>query len=76
VYGAPTRARLWMHWTFHGHRYATRKLGRAKGSCGIVHKRLPFLPASARRGQWKIYVTSGKRLRPGRWLFGVGLNVF
>ena len=61
AYGAPTGARLFIHWTFHGRRLATRGLGRAKGNCGIAHQRLPFLPVAGRRGTFKVYVTKGAR---------------
>lgn len=75
AYGAPTGARLFIHWTFHGHRLATRGLGRAKGSCGIAHKRLPFLPVAGRRGTFKVYVTKGARLKRKALLFGASVNV-
>jgi hypothetical protein len=75
AYGAPTGARLFIHWTFHGRRLATRGLGRAKGSCGIAHKRLPFLPVAGRRGTFKVYVTKGARLKRKALLFGANVNV-
>ena len=75
AYGAPTGARLFIHWTFHGRRLATRGLGRAKGSCGIAHKRLPFLPVAGRRGTFKVYVTKGAHLKRKALLFGANVNV-
>ena len=75
AYGAPTGARLFIHWTFHGRRLATRGLGRAKGNCGIAHKRLPFLPVAGHRGTFKVYVTKGSRLKRKALLFGVNVNV-
>ena len=47
VWGPPTGAKMYLHWTFKGRRYAVRKLGTAKGACGIAHKKLPFLPVCA-----------------------------
>jgi hypothetical protein len=76
VYGAPTGARIYAHWTFKGRRYATRGLGSAKGACGIASKKQPFLPAAARSGTWKVYLTSGKRLVRRRALFRLDLSVF
>ena len=63
----PTGAKMYLHWTFKGRRYAVRKLGTAKGACGIAHKKLPFLPVAApRTGTWKVYYTAGKKLRRKR----------
>jgi hypothetical protein len=76
AYGAPTGAGLWLHWTFKGNVQARRKLGQAKGACGIVHKRLPFLPVRARNGIWKVYVSRGKRFSRKRALFRADFNVF
>jgi hypothetical protein len=76
VYGAPTGAKLFAHWTFKGRRLASRKLGRARGLCGITHKRAPFLPARPRDGIWKVYVTVGRRYSRARALFRVDLSVF
>jgi hypothetical protein len=76
VYGAPTGARMYAHWTFKGRRYATRGLGSAKGACGIARKRQPFLPAAARTGTWRVYVTVGKRFVRRRALFRFDLSVF
>jgi hypothetical protein len=75
AYGAPTGARLFIHWTFHGRRLATRGLGRARGSCGIAHKRLPFLPVAGRRGTFKVYVTKGAHLKRKALLFGANVSV-
>jgi hypothetical protein len=75
AYGAPTSAKLFIHWTFRGRRLATRGLGRAKGNCGIAHKRLPFLPVAGHRGTFKVYVTKGPRLKRKALLFGVSVHV-
>jgi hypothetical protein len=75
-YGAPTGTVLWMHWTFKGNLLARRKLGRAKGACGIARKRLPFVPVRPRFGTWKVFFTPGKRFSRRRALFRVDLNVF
>ncbi len=76
VWGPPTGARIYLHWTFKGRRYAVRKLGTAKGACGIVHKKLPFLPVAARTGTWKVYYTAAKKLNRKQALFRMDLNVF
>jgi hypothetical protein len=75
VWGPPTGARIYMHWTFKGRRYAVRTLGRARGACGIAHKRLPFLPAAPRTGTWKVFFTAGRKLRRSRALFRIDLSV-
>jgi hypothetical protein len=76
VYGAPSGASMHAHWTFRGRRLASRKLGRARGPCGIVHKRAPFLPARPRNGTWRVYFTAGKRFSRRRALFYSDLRVF
>jgi hypothetical protein len=75
-WGAPTGARIYLHWTFKGRRYAVRKLGTSKGACGVTHKKLPFLPVRARTGMWKVYYTTGKKLNRRKALFRMDLNVF
>jgi hypothetical protein len=76
VWGPPTGAKMYLHWTFKGRRHAVRKLGTAKGACGIARKKLPFLPAAPRTGTWKVYITAGKRFKRKRALFRIDLNVF
>jgi hypothetical protein len=76
VFGAPTGARIHAHWTFKGRRRATRRVGIARGACGIARKRLPFVPARPRSGTWKVYFTRGKRYSRRRALFRVDLSVF
>jgi hypothetical protein len=76
VFGAPTGARLYAHWTFKGRKRATRRVGVARGACGIARKRLPFLPARPRSGVWKVYFTRGKRYSRRRALFRADVNVF
>jgi hypothetical protein len=75
IYGAPSGARMYAHWTFKGRRRATRGLGRAAGPCGIAHKRQPFLPVRARTGTWKVYFTVGKRFKRKRVLFRIDISV-
>jgi hypothetical protein len=75
-WGAPTGAKIYLHWTFKGRRYATRKLGTSKGACGITHKKLPFLPVKARSGTWKVYYTAGKKFNRKKALFRMNLSVF
>jgi hypothetical protein len=76
IYGPPTGTMLYAHWTFKGRRLATRKLGRAAGPCGIVHKRAPFLPARPRNGTWRVYVTRGRKYSRRRTFFRMDLSVF
>jgi hypothetical protein len=76
VFGAPTGARMYAHWTFKGRKRATRRLGVARGACGIARKRLPFVPARPRSGIWRVYFTRGKRYSRRRALFRVDLSVF
>jgi hypothetical protein len=76
VFGAPTGARMFAHWTFKGRKRATRKLGRARGACGIARKRMPFVPARPRAGIWRVYFTRGKRYSRKRALFRVDLSVY
>jgi hypothetical protein len=75
AYGAPTRAEVWAHWTFRGRSLARRKLGTAKGACGIVHKRMPFLPARPLVGTWTVYITPRKRFSRKQALLGVEIRV-
>src|SRR5689334_20735155 len=55
VFGAPTGAKMYAHWTFKGRRVVRHKVGKAKQACGIARKRMPLLPRPVRRGTWKIY---------------------
>jgi hypothetical protein len=75
VWGPPTGARMYLHWTFKGRRYAVRRLGTAKGACGIAHKRLPFLPVAPRAGTWKVYFTAGRKFKRKQALFRIDLSV-
>jgi hypothetical protein len=75
VYGAPSGAKIYLHWTYKGRRKATRRLGTARGACGVGHKKLPFLPVSARSGTWKVYFTAGKRYSRKKALFRIDLSV-
>jgi hypothetical protein len=76
LFGAPTGARMFAHWTFKGRKLATRRVGVARGACGIARKRLPFVPVRPRSGIWKVYFTRGKRYARRRALFRVDVNVF
>jgi hypothetical protein len=76
VFGAPTGARMYAHWTFKGRKRATRRMGRARGACGIARKRMPFVAARPRSGIWRVYFTRGKRYSRKRALFRVDLNVY
>jgi hypothetical protein len=76
VFGAPTGARVFAHWTFKGRKRATRRVGVARGACGIARKRLPFVAARPRSGIWRVYFTLGKRYSRRRALFRVDLSVF
>ena len=76
VFGAPTGARIFAHWTFKGRKRATRKMGRARGACGIARKRMPFVTARPRTGIWKVYFTRGKRYSRKRTLFRVDVSVY
>ncbi len=75
AWGPPTGAKIYLHWTFNGRRYAVKKMGTAKGPCGIVHKKLPFLPVTPRTGTWKVYLTTAKKLKKKKALFRVDLSV-
>jgi hypothetical protein len=76
VFGAPTGARMYAHWTFKGRKLATRRMGVARGACGIARKRMPFVAARPRSGIWRVYFTRGKRYSRRRALFRVDLTVF
>lgn len=76
VFGAPTGARIFAHWTFKGRKRATRRMGRARGACGIARKRMPFVAARPRTGTWRVYFTRGKRYSRKRALFRVDVSVY
>lgn len=76
IFGAPSGARIFAHWTFKGRKRATRRVGVARGACGIARKRLPFIAARPRTGTWRVYLTRGKRFSRKRALFWVDVNVF
>jgi hypothetical protein len=76
IFGAPTGARMFAHWTFKGRKRATRRVGVARGACGIARKRMPFIAARPRSGTWRVYFTRGKRYSRRRALFRADVNVF
>jgi hypothetical protein len=76
VYGVPTGATMYLHWTYRGRHQATRRLGRAANPCGIVERRAPYLPVTPRNGTWKVYLSPGRTLVRRQALFSFDLNVF
>ena len=75
LWGAPTGARMYAHWTFRGKKRATKSLGRAKGPCGLVRKRQPFLAAKTRYGTWKVYFTAGKKFSKREFPYFMRLDI-
>jgi hypothetical protein len=76
VYGAPTGRTIYAHWTFAKRQRATRRLGRARGACGIARKRMPVIPTVPRRGTWTVYLTPARKLVRRDALFSVSISVF
>jgi hypothetical protein len=76
VYAAAPGKSVYLHWTFKGHRYATKELGKADSPCGVVHARASFLPVTPRIGTWKVYVSSSKKFSSKKWLFRYDLTVY
>ncbi|MEA2186099.1 MAG: hypothetical protein QOK16_1110 [Solirubrobacteraceae bacterium] len=56
VRGFPTGKNTYLHFRFQGATKRNVKLGKTKGACGIVSKRLPLLPTRSRPGTWTVYV--------------------
>ena len=75
VWGATRGAKIYAHWVFRGKRRATRSLGRAKGACGVVKKRVSFLPARTRFGDWRVYFTVGRGFSRREFPYAVTLNI-
>jgi hypothetical protein len=75
VWGATSGAKIYAHWLFRGKKRATRSLGRAKGACGIVKKRVPFLPARTRFGDWRVYFTVGRGFSRKEFPYAVTLDI-
>ena len=75
VWGATSGAKIYAHWVFRGKRHATRSLGRAKGACGVVKKRVSFLPARTRFGDWRVYFTVGRGFSRREFPYSVTLDI-
>jgi hypothetical protein len=53
---------LYIHYRFGGKTKKTVKLGVTSSPCGIVTKRMPFLPVSpARTGRWNLFIDQKKK---------------
>lgn len=56
VRGFPTGKNTYLHFRFAGQTKRNVKLGKAKGTCGIVSRRMALLPTRSRPGTWTVYV--------------------
>jgi hypothetical protein len=63
--GFTTGKTVYAHFRHRGKTRATRRLGVAKGPCGIVTKRMRALPAKSRLGLWNVYVDETKTYSSG-----------
>lgn len=55
-------ATIYAHFRYHGKTRVTKRLGKARGPCGIVTRKMRALPVKrARLGLWKVYVDEHKR---------------
>jgi len=55
VRGFPTGKNTYLHFRYQGKTKRNVKLGKAKGVCGIVSKRMRLLPTTSRPGVWTVY---------------------
>ena len=76
VYAAAPGKSVYLHWTFKGKKYATRKLGKADSPCGTLKAKAPFLPVTPRVGTWKVYVSDSKKFSKKKYFFRYDLTVF
>jgi hypothetical protein len=60
VYGFPNGQPVYAHYAYHGTQKAVKKLGVAKAPCGLLTKRLQFLPATFHTGQWIYHFNNSK----------------
>jgi hypothetical protein len=63
VYGFPNGQPVYAHYSYHGKQQAVKKLGTAKAPCGLLKKRLAFLPAKFHTGQWVYHFNNSKSNR-------------
>ena len=52
LYGFPNGRPVYAHYTLHGKQRAVKRLGTAKGPCGVLKKREKILPTRFRKGTW------------------------
>jgi hypothetical protein len=65
VYGFNNGKPVYAHYSFHGHQKAVQKLGTAKAPCGLLQKRLQFLPTTFRAGEW-VYHFNNYKSKPNK----------
>lgn len=53
--GFVTGRNVYLHFRFRGKTRRNVKLGKAKGVCGVVSRRMSLLPTRSRRGRWTVY---------------------
>jgi hypothetical protein len=63
VYGFPNGQAVYAHYTYHGKQRAVKRLGTAKAPCGLLTKRLAFLPAKFHAGEWVYHFNNSKSNR-------------
>jgi hypothetical protein len=71
VYGFANGQPVYAHYTFHGHQKAVKKLGTAKAPCGVLQKRLKFLPTTFHTGQWVYHFNNSKSNRNAQPLYEI-----
>lgn len=77
VVGFPNGRVVYAHYVFGGKRRKSVKIGRTKGDCGRITKRLRFLPVNRpRNGTWRIYFSNRKRYSKASALYLVKVTVF
>jgi hypothetical protein len=55
VRGFPVGKNTYLHFRFGGQTKRNVKLGKTKGACGIVSRRMALLPTQSRPGTWTVY---------------------
>ncbi|MCW3065015.1 MAG: hypothetical protein JWN32_2187 [Solirubrobacterales bacterium] len=65
VYGFNNGQPVYAHYSYHGHQKVVKKLGTAKAPCGLLQKRLQFLPTTFHAGEW-VYHFNNSKSKPNK----------
>jgi hypothetical protein len=76
LYGFPPHQRLWLHIRRSNRTKASIRLGRPHGACGVLRKRMRYLPVhEVHAGTYNYWFENTRRFRASRTLYGYRIRV-